>query len=78
MADYTFPSLTTAVDGTNDAVAFIVQSTASFTVIPSNGTVAIGNQSGTTFGLVTSTRPGFLTGRRPVQGQLFPRGVYNK
>ena len=24
------------------------------------------------------TRPGFLTGRRPSQGQLFPRGVYNK
>ena len=22
--------------------------------------------------------PGFLTGRRPGSGQLFPRGVYNK
>jgi hypothetical protein len=26
----------------------------------------------------TETRPGFLTGRRPVSGQVFPRGVYNK
>jgi hypothetical protein len=24
------------------------------------------------------TIPGFLTGRRPVSGQVFPRGVYNK
>lgn len=24
------------------------------------------------------TRPGWLTGRRPSQGQVFPRGVYNK
>jgi len=24
------------------------------------------------------TRPGFLTGRRPSQGQVFPRGIYNK
>jgi len=27
---------------------------------------------------VTETRPGWLTGRRPSQGQVFPRGVYNK
>lgn len=27
---------------------------------------------------VTETRPGWLTGRRPAQGQVFPRGVYNK
>ena len=26
----------------------------------------------------TETRPGWLTGRRPQLGQLFPRGVYNK
>jgi hypothetical protein len=24
------------------------------------------------------TRSGWLTGRRPVSGQVFPRGVYNK
>ena len=27
---------------------------------------------------VTETRPGYLTGRRPTQGQQFPRGIYNK
>ena len=27
---------------------------------------------------VNETRPGWLTGRRPHLGQLFPRGVYNK
>ena len=27
---------------------------------------------------VTETRPGWLTGRRPHLGQLFPRGIYNK
>lgn len=26
----------------------------------------------------TKTIPGFLTGRRPTKGQLYPRGVYNK
>jgi len=26
----------------------------------------------------TETRPGYLTGRRPTQGQQFPRGIYNK
>jgi len=27
---------------------------------------------------VTETRPGWLTGRRPSQGQVYPRGIYNK
>jgi plastocyanin len=27
---------------------------------------------------ITETRPGWLTGRRPSQGQVFPRGIYNK
>jgi len=28
--------------------------------------------------VTTETRPGWLTGRRPANGQVFPRGVYNK
>jgi hypothetical protein len=78
MADFTFPSLTTAVEAVNDLTIFQVQSTSLPVIEVSNGTVPIGNQSGTNFGLITSTRPGFLTGRRPQVGQLFPRGVYNK
>jgi hypothetical protein len=76
MADYTFPTLTTAVDGFNDAVAFQIQSLESYTIEPSNGTVNVGNIN---IGSVTTgTEPGWLTGRRPTQGQVFPRGVYNK
>lgn len=42
---------------------------------PSNGTVSAGNLDFSNF---DETRPGWLTGRRPVDGQVFPRGVYNK
>jgi plastocyanin len=28
--------------------------------------------------VITGTIPGWLSGRRPVSGQVFPRGVYNK
>ena len=34
--------------------------------------------AGSAFKIVTSTRPGWLTGRRPTTGLLYPRGVYNK
>ena len=77
MADYSIPNLTTAVDGINDAVSLQpqVQNTNNFTV--SNGTVNVGNLSiGADY--PAGTRSGWLTGRRPPQGQLFPRGVYNK
>jgi len=43
----------------------------------SNGTVSVGNLNlGADY--PAGTKPGWLTGRRPVKGQLFPRGVYNK
>ena len=42
---------------------------------PSNGTISVGNLDFSSF---DETRPGWLTGRRPVDGQVFPRGVYNK
>jgi len=72
--DFTFPSLTTAVDGFDDAMAFQIQTTDPYTISTSNGTINLGN-----FNFEgTSIIPGFLTGRRPVRGQVFPRGVYNK
>lgn len=43
--------------------------------VESEGTVSVG--VATQFG-VTEAIPGYLTGRRPVTGLLFPRGVYNK
>jgi len=75
MADFTFPSLTTAVSGFS-TTAFQPQSTSLYTIEPSNGTLNIANLDLSSF--VTETRPGWLTGRRPSQGQVFPRGVYNK
>lgn len=78
MADYAVPNLTTAVDAFNDLVLFKSQSTSPYTIEDSIGTVSVPNTIGTNFGLVSTTRPGVLTGRRPAKGQLFPRGVYNK
>jgi len=79
LEDLTFdPQPTTAVVGVASTAAFLVQSTASYTVEVSNGTVSIGNTTGLSFGVTSSTRAGWLTGRRLVRGQLYPRGVYNK
>ena len=71
MADFTIPNLETAVAGFTTTTAFIATQ-ASFTVNISDPT---GRNIDISF---TETRPGFLTGRRPSKGQLFPRGVYNK
>jgi len=76
MNDYTFPTLTTAVDGFDDSIAFQIQSLDPYTITTTNGTVNIGNID--IGSVITGTVPGFLTGRRPASGQLFPRGVYNK
>ena len=76
MADYTITNLTTAVAGVSTTTVFQIQSTVVYTVEDSNGTLNIANLDLSSF--VTETRPGWLTGRRPVQGQVFPRGVYNK
>jgi len=78
MADWTIINLTTAVTGVVTTTQFQVQSTASYTVKVSNGTVSLGNIDKSNFGIVSSTIPGWLTGRRPGSGQVFPRGVYNK
>ena len=43
----------------------------------SNGTIGQ-NMTFSDSGLLSPTQPGWLLGRRPQSGQLFPRGVYNK
>jgi hypothetical protein len=77
MADYTIPGLTSAVEGFDDTVAFTPQSqNGEDNVTGTNGTISAGNINLSAD--ITGTVPGFLTGRRPVSGQVFPRGVYNK
>ena len=81
MANYAYTTLgiteTASVDAVNDSKFGQVQATL-FTVNASNLLVSIVNASASDLGIDQSTKPGFLTGRRPQIGQLFPRGVYNK
>ena len=44
----------------------------------SNGTVSVVDLSINSLGITTGGYRGWLTGRRPYSGQLFPRGIYNK
>jgi len=79
MADFSFASLTTAVVGIASTEIFQVQSESNFTISPTIGSISVVNISGMNMDLtVTSARPGWLTGRRPQSGQIYPRGVYNK
>jgi hypothetical protein len=70
MADFSIPDLTTAVVGFATTAFVGVQTT--FTV---NNTIPTKENRNISF---SETIPGWLTGRRPSQGQVFPRGVYNK
>ena len=77
MADYIIAGLTGAVAGFTSTTIFQVQAQNTVdNVTTTNGTVNYGNIDLSS--QITDTIPGFLTGRRPVSGQLFPRGVYNK
>ena len=78
MADYSLATLTTAVAGITTTTSFLVQSTASYTQTITNGTVSLIDVSGSNFGNSSNTQPGWLTGRRPALGQLYPRGVYDR
>tara|TARA_R100001163_G_C5062280_1_gene199325 strand:- start:1588 stop:1890 length:303 start_codon:yes stop_codon:yes gene_type:complete len=42
-------------------------------VLSSDGSIGVSTES-----LYKETIPGWLTGRRPTTGQLYPRGVFNK
>ena len=81
MANYAYTNMgitpTTLTDAVDDSKFGQIQALL-FTLIPSNLIVSIKNATAVIFGIDQSTRRGFLTGRRPVTGQLFPRGVYNK
>ena len=68
---------TALLDAVDDSKIFQIQAL-SPTVNPSNITVSIVNGNASVFGVISGTIPGFLTGRRPQLGQLYPRGVYNK
>jgi len=79
MADFTFGTLTTAVAGVSTTAAFQIESTDPYTVDPTLGSVSVQNLTSMNMNLnLTSAIPGWLTGRRPGVGQMFPRGVYNK
>lgn len=77
MADYTFPNLTTAVVGVATTTPLAGSSSISAIVEVSNGTIGL-STTGLFLGITGVTTPGYLTGRRPSRGQVFPRGVYNK
>ena len=81
MANFAYTTLnitqTALIDAVDDSKIFQIQAL-SPTVNPSNLTVNIRNVSSAEFNIVNTTRPGFLTGRRPTTGQLYPRGVYNR
>ena len=81
MANYAYTTLgiteTTSLDAVDDSKFGQIQALL-FTVNASNLLVSIVNASASDLGINQSTRPGFLTGRRPQIGQLYPRGVYNK
>lgn len=70
MADFVVPNLDPAVVGFSTTAFSGINTT--FTV---NNTVPTKENRSISF---DETRPGWLTGRRPAQGQVFPRGVYNK
>jgi len=71
MADFSFPTLTTAVVGITTSVAYKAQVT--------NFTINFTQNQQRDFNLnLGAASPGWLTGRRPQSGQLYPRGIYNK
>lgn len=78
MADYIIINLTTAVVGVVTTTANQVQSQNTDDFTTTNGTISVGNIVFGDSNILSTTQPGWLTGRRPQTGQLFPRGVYNK
>ena len=79
MANFSFASLTTAVVGIASTEIFQIQSESNFTINPTIDIISVVNLSGMNMDLTaTSARPGWLNGRRPNSGQLYPRGVFNK
>ena len=83
MANFAYTSLaisqTTLEEATNDAVQFQYQANFyAFQLSPSNPIISNNITTPAEFSIFSETQPGFLTGRRPQVGQLYPRGVFNK
>ena len=81
MANFAYTTLnitqTSLIDAVDDSKIFQIQAL-SPTVSPSNVIVSSGDLNASVYGILNGTIPGYLTGRRPHTGQLYPRGVYNK
>ena len=75
MADFTVSSMSSAVVGTASTIAFQANLVSSYSLEISSGTRSTENIS---LSSSRSTTPGWLTGRRPAKGQLFPRGIFNR
>ena len=77
-------SAVVAVASTSNSIS--VGSTTSMTLVPTLYSIGLGggvpgqrgNAPATDLSINKSTRPGWLTGRRPGKGQMWPRGVYNR
>lgn len=74
MADFTFNTLNSGIDGWQEPIEFLT-SVSDYQIVPTDGTISIKNIN---FNLSQRATRGHLTGRRPVKGQLFPRGYFNK
>jgi len=78
MSDFSIGLLTNAIDGVSKTSPSIVlrfpPDNFSTLIQPTIGSISVGNINL----LNRNTIPGYLTGKRPVRGQLYPRGVYNK
>ena len=83
MANFAYTSLaisqTVLEEATNDAVQFQYQANFyAFQLSPSNPIINSNITTPAEFSIFSETQPGYLTGRRPQVGQLYPRGVFNK
>ena len=71
--------LSNTIDYGNDNTLFQVQASAlNVTESLRNFLTHVGNIASSAAQILSNTTRGFLTGRRPVSGQVFPRGVYNR
>ena len=84
MANFTPAQITTAVAQQNAAIEY-KQSTATPFVTPTFQSVTNATTGGTPvnynitdYDPITPTVRGWLIGRRPTSGMMYPRGIYNK
>jgi hypothetical protein len=86
MADFVFTGLNSSASSGISTISYnFTENYPIYTVETSNGTVSPGNinftllqQQNPDTDLLKKAKPGYLTGRRPSIGLLFPRGYYNR